>query len=122
MQILVPLILLGLMYIMLIRPQQQRARRQRELLRSVEVGDRILTVGGLLGTVVGMDDETVDIEPADGIVLTFVRAAISRKVPDSEHDDQDADDTYEDEDEDEDGAGDENAENEGSPGTPEVEA
>src|SRR5205809_3392650 len=81
MQILVPVILLGLMYVMLIRPQQQRARRQRELLRSVEVGDRILTVGGLLGTVVGMNDETVDIEPADGIVLTFVRAAISRKVP-----------------------------------------
>src|SRR4051794_1197295 len=119
MQILVPVVLLALMYMMLIRPQQQRARRQRELLRSVEVGDRILTVGGLLGRVVGLGDETVDIEVADGIVLTFVRAAISRKVPETDdHDafdqeaiDQEAIDEHEEEDEDS-----------GSSGTPEVEA
>src|SRR2546425_13166279 len=110
MQILVPVVLLALMYVMLIRPQQQRARRQRSLLSTLEVGDRILTVGGLLGTVVGLEDETVDIEVADGVVLTFVRAAISRKVPVS--DDEDVDESYDDEDE----------ENEGSTGTPEVEA
>ena len=93
MQILVPIVLLALMYVMLIRPQQQRARKQRELLMTLEVGERILTVGGLLGTIVGLDDETVDIEAADGVVLTFVRAAISRKVP------VDADEDYESDDE-----------------------
>src|SRR3954447_1476828 len=81
MQILIPVVLIALMYVMLIRPQQQRARKQRQLVSTLEVGDRILTVGGLLGTIVGLEDETVDIEPADGVVLTFVRAAISRKLP-----------------------------------------
>ena len=84
MEILVPILLLAMMYALLIRPQQQRARRQRELLSSLEVGDDILTVGGLLGTVVGLSDETVDIRAADGVVLTFVRAAISRKMPSDE--------------------------------------
>ena len=66
MQILVPVVLLALMYVMLIRPQQQRARKQRELLSTLEIGDRILTVGGLLGTIVGLNLETVDVEAADG--------------------------------------------------------
>ena len=48
---------------------------------TLEVGDRILTVGGLLGTIVGLDGDTVEVEAADGVVLTFIRAAISRKVP-----------------------------------------
>src|SRR4051794_12908750 len=81
MQILIPVVLIALMYVMLIRPQQQRARKQRELVSTLEVGDRVLTVGGLLATIVDLNDETVDVEPADGVVLTFVRAAISRKLP-----------------------------------------
>src|SRR5688572_25623597 len=93
MEILVPILLLAMMYALLIRPQQQRARRQRELLTSLEVGDEILTVGGLLGTVVGLADETVDIEAADGVVLTFVRAAISRKMPSNEVADEEDDTT-----------------------------
>jgi preprotein translocase subunit YajC len=84
MQILIPVVLIALMYVLLIRPQQQRARRQRELASALEVGDRILTVGGLLGTIVDMDGDTVEIEAADGIVLTFIRAAISRKLPPDE--------------------------------------
>src|SRR4051794_29608393 len=119
MQILVPIVLLALMYVMLIRPQQQRARRQREVLNTLEVGDRILTVGGLLGTVVGLADETVDIEVADDVVLRFVRAAISRTVPPTE--DQ-RDDSYEEGSYDDEDDVVEDQENEGSPGTPEVEA
>ena len=120
MQILIPVVLIALMYVMLIRPQQQRARRQRELLGTLEVGDRILTVGGLLGTVVGLDDETVDVEAADGIVLTFVRAAISRKVPltDDAGGDDDGDDVEQDEQDEHDSHDD----NSGSPDAPEVEA
>jgi preprotein translocase subunit YajC len=96
MQILVPVVLIALMYLMLIRPQQQRARKQRELISTIDVGDRILTVGGLVGRVVALGDETVDIQATEGVVLTFVRAAISRKLPDDtaggdEQDEQEAD-------------------------------
>jgi preprotein translocase subunit YajC len=97
MQILIPVVLIALMYVLLIRPQQQRARRQRDLVSTLEVGDRILTVGGLLGTVVALEGDTVDVEAADGVVLTFIRAAISRKLPpddDDEFDQQDQHDEH----------------------------
>ena len=80
MTLLVPLVLLAVMYVLLIRPQQQRVRRQRELVRTLHVGDRIVTIGGVLGTIVSLDDETAEVEVADGVVLSFMRPAISRKV------------------------------------------
>ena len=46
--------------------------------------NRVLTVGGLLGTIVGLGDDTVELEPAPGIRLTFVRAAISRTMPEND--------------------------------------
>jgi preprotein translocase subunit YajC len=96
MQILIPVVLIALMYLLLIRPQQQRARRQRELVSTLEVGDRILTVGGLLGTVVALEDDMVEVEAADGIVLTFIRAAISRKLPPEDDIEDDIDDGLDD--------------------------
>jgi preprotein translocase subunit YajC len=78
---LIPIVILFvLMYLLLIRPQQQRVRRQRELISSLQVGDRIVTVGGLLGTIRSLHDETAEVEVADGIVLTFIRPAISRRA------------------------------------------
>jgi preprotein translocase subunit YajC len=74
------LILVALMWLLLIRPQQQRVRRQRELVATLEVGDRVVTIGGIKGTVVGLDDEDARIEVAPGTVLTLVRPAVSRKV------------------------------------------
>src|SRR4051794_17043738 len=80
MALLVPLILLAVMYLLLIRPQQQRVRRQRDLVRTLDVGDRIVTIGGVLGTIVTLDEDTAEVEIADGVVVEFMRPAISRKV------------------------------------------
>lgn len=87
MQLLAPLVLLGLMYMFLIRPQQLRAKRQRELIVSLAVGDRVLTVGGMIGTIVAIDGDEAEIEIGHGVVATFVRPAISRRLdpePDTE--------------------------------------
>lgn len=80
MEVLFPLVLLGLMWLLLVRPQQQRVRRQRELVASVVVGDRIVTAGGIIGTIVGLDDDEARVEVAPGTVLTVLRPAISRRV------------------------------------------
>jgi preprotein translocase subunit YajC len=80
MELLFPLALLVLMWFLLIRPQQQRVRAQRELVAALSVGDRVVTVGGLLGRIVALRDDDVDIEAAPGVVLTFRRAAISGVV------------------------------------------
>ena len=73
-------VLIALMWLLLIRPQQQRVRRQRELVASLEVGDRVVTIGGILGTILELDDEEARVEVAPGTVLTLLRPAISRKV------------------------------------------
>jgi preprotein translocase subunit YajC len=72
--------LLILMYFFLLRPQQQRVRRQRELVSSLDVGDDIVTAGGMIGRIVSLDGDRAEIEVADGITIEFLRAAISRKL------------------------------------------
>jgi preprotein translocase subunit YajC len=80
-----PLLLMGgVFYFLLIRPQQRRARAQQTLLRSVEVGDEIVTTAGVFGTIVAIDDETdvVTLEIAPGTQIRMVRAGIGRIVGD----------------------------------------
>lgn len=78
--LLFPLIFLGLMWFLLVRPQQQRVKRQRDLVASLEVGDEVVTAGGLVGTIVGLDDEEVRLEVAPGVVVRFVRFAVNSRV------------------------------------------
>jgi preprotein translocase subunit YajC len=82
--LLFPLVLIALMYLLLVRPQQQRVRRQRELVATLEVGDRVVTAGGVLGTVVGLTDVEARVEVAPGTVLTVLRPAISSRVQEGE--------------------------------------
>jgi preprotein translocase subunit YajC len=87
MESLLPLLLLaGMMWLLLIRPQQQRVKRQQALLASLEVGDEVVTAGGLMGRIVSLDDERMWIEIAPGTTVTFVRAAVSHRVSEPEAD------------------------------------
>lgn len=82
-QLLFPLIFLALMWLLLVRPQQQRVRQQRELVASLEVGDDVVTSGGVVGTIVGLDPDEARIEVAPGVVVRFVRFAVSGRVVDT---------------------------------------
>ena len=83
-------VMLGFFYFVLIRPQQRRAKQQRSLIESVDVGDEVMTIGGVYGTVRGMDDEAFTVEVAPGVDLRIVRSAIARKlVYDEEEEDED---------------------------------
>lgn len=72
--------LLVVMYFLLIRPQQQRVKAQRTLVSSLSVGDEVVTVGGLLGRIIALDDDTATVETTPGTVLRFRRAAISGRI------------------------------------------
>ncbi len=82
------LVVIGVVgYFFLLRPQQQKARRQREAQSAIEVGDEVVTVGGIVGTVTEIDGERATIvSGADGggpgqpTRLVLVRNAIARKV------------------------------------------
>lgn len=79
-QLLVPILMFGLVYLLLIRPQQQRVRAQRELVAGLEVGDEVVTVGGMLGRVVALEEDVVSVEAAPQVVLRFRRGAIGGRL------------------------------------------
>jgi preprotein translocase subunit YajC len=96
------LITLGLMfvvfYFLLIRPQQRRARAQKELMSGLDVGDDVVTIGGMFGTITDLDDTSATIEVADGVEIRMLRSAIARKVTEPADDDDVSDDEDEEDD------------------------
>lgn len=71
----------AIMYFLIIRPQQKQRRERENLLRTIKKGDRVVTSGGLYGTVVGLSEHTVTLKVADQVKLDFERGAIGRIVP-----------------------------------------
>ena len=73
-------LLIVIFYFMLIRPQKKRVQQHQSLLESIGVGDEIVTIGGMHGTVTAIGDEDVEIEAAPGVTIRFLRNAIARRV------------------------------------------
>lgn len=95
--LLIIVVLFGLMWFLMIRPQRAKAQAQKRLLGQVEVGDEILTVGGLYGIVqeVETDEDGGDlvVEIADGIHVRIARRALATVVkPDDDEDEDDEED------------------------------
>ena len=69
-------ITVGIFYFMIIRPQQKRQKETEAMLASVKKGDRVLTTGGIYGTVVGTKDDVVVLKVTDEVKMEFSRASI----------------------------------------------
>ncbi len=67
-------------YLLMIRPQQKRQKEHQALMASLVEGDRVVTIGGVYGTVRSVDDGRVGIEVASGVIMEFDRAAVARKL------------------------------------------
>ncbi len=79
--VLFPLLLMfGVFYFLLIRPQQKKTRTHQEMLKSLKVGDRVVTTGGLYGTIVAGGDHTVKLEIADKVRVEVGRTYIAGKA------------------------------------------
>lgn len=96
MDLLFPLILVALLVPMFLgmRRQKKEADKVAQMQDSLKVGDRVTTTSGLYGTVVEADDTSVDLEIAEDVVTTWLRAAI-REVRVDDTDDETADDSTE---------------------------
>ena len=67
-----------IMYFLILRPQQKRAREHQELVKNLRRGDTVITSGGLLGKVTKVvDDEQIEVEIADGVRVRQVRSMVS---------------------------------------------
>ena len=71
----------AIFYFLLIRPQQRQRRERERLLSALKRGDRVVTSGGLHGTITGLNEHTVTMRVADQVKLEFDRSAIARIVP-----------------------------------------
>jgi preprotein translocase subunit YajC len=78
--LLLIVLLFAVMYFLMIRPQQKRRREAMQMQNSLGPGDRIVTIGGLHGTVVSVEDDVVTLEASPGVHLQFARPAIARVV------------------------------------------
>jgi len=82
-------VLLGLMYAVMIRPQQKRMREHQSLIRSLEEGDVVVTASGIHGAVAEVEETFIWLEVAPEVELKIDRASIARRLEDSGDDDDD---------------------------------
>lgn len=71
------LLIIVIFYFLILRPQQKRQKERIKLLESIKKGDRVITAGGLHGTVEGLEEKTLLVKVADNVKLKMERSAIS---------------------------------------------
>ena len=71
-------LMVGIFYFMMIRPQQRREKERRALLSAVKSGDRVLFSGGMLGIVTNVKDKILVIKIADNVKVEVVRSAVTQ--------------------------------------------
>jgi preprotein translocase subunit YajC len=76
--LLVPTILIiGIMYFLMIRPQQKRMKAHREMIAGIQRGATVVTSGGIIGKVTKVDEHELQVEIAEGVRIKVVRSTVS---------------------------------------------
>lgn len=70
--------LFGLLYFLMIRPQQQRQKKHNEMIRGLKVNDKVVTAGGILGTVVKVKEDTFVLRIADNVRVEVLKNSIGQ--------------------------------------------
>lgn len=75
----IPLILVFIiMYFLILRPQQKKMAQHRAMVEALKKGDTVVTQGGLIGKVVGVRDDELDVEIATGVRVRVVRTTVAQ--------------------------------------------
>ena len=78
MMMILPLLLIGVMWFVMIRPQQKRQKQWQQMLASIKTGDRVTTAGGIRGIIISIKDDVIVIRVApDGIKMEVAKSAIA---------------------------------------------
>ena len=81
----VPIILIfAIMYLLMIRPQQKKVKEHRAMVEAVRRGDQVITSGGLIGKVVKVADNEVEVELAPNVKVRVVKSTLSQVVSKTE--------------------------------------
>jgi preprotein translocase subunit YajC len=78
---IIPLVLMfGIFYFLLIRPQQKKAREQRDLLNELKRDDAVITTGGIYGKITGVTDTIITLEIAPNVRIRVTKSSIAGKA------------------------------------------
>jgi preprotein translocase subunit YajC len=76
-------IIMGIFYVLLILPAQRRTKKTQEMVNALKNGDKVITNGGLYGTIVGIEGDAVQLRIADQVKVKILRSAVSGLQPES---------------------------------------
>lgn len=79
--ILFPILLIVIFYFLLIRPQTKRAKEHKQMVEALKKGDEVVTSGGLLGRIIEIGENFIELEIADGLQVKIQRNAVSSLMP-----------------------------------------
>ncbi|MGC8867097.1 MAG: preprotein translocase subunit YajC [Elusimicrobiales bacterium] len=74
------LLMIIIFYFLLIRPQQKQMKERQRMLDNLKVGDKVLTVGGIIGTIADIKGNEIEIEIAKNVRVKAVKSAVSNLV------------------------------------------
>ena len=76
--LLIPtMLIIGIMYFLMIRPQQKRLKEHQAMVAGVRSGDTVVTSGGIIGKVAKVDEQELQVEIAEGVKIKVLRSTIS---------------------------------------------
>lgn len=78
------IVIMVIFYFLMILPAQRRQKKVAEMLKNLKNGDKVITNGGLFGTIVGLDSDSVQLRVADQVKIKVARSAISGMQPDAD--------------------------------------
>ncbi len=91
------IIIMGLFMFFASRRQKKAMKATIDLHDSLQVGDRIHTTSGMEGTITGINDDSVELEIAPGVITTWMKLAVRDKIGPDTDDDDDLEDAYDEE-------------------------
>ena len=81
--IVMMVVVMAIFYFLLILPQQRRQKQVREMLAALKAGDKVITNGGIYGTIVGVEGDAVQLRIADQVKIKVARSAITGVQPET---------------------------------------
>ena len=93
--VIIMALMLGVMYVLMIRPQRQKQAQQQSMIEQAGIGDDVLTTGGIYGTITQAEGDDVVVEIAQGLNVHMTRRGIAAVLPpEEEEDDEEAEHEY----------------------------
>jgi preprotein translocase subunit YajC len=74
------IVLVGVFWFLIMRPQQRRMREHRQLTTNIKQGDKVVAAGGIVGTVRRIDEDTLSLQVADNVVIKVDKGSVSKRL------------------------------------------